>query len=74
MNTFSDDELDELFTYHAPDEGQREAYVNIREAAKSLVRVIRDNAPSSPDRTTAIRDVRRAVHMANAAVALRGAF
>ena len=65
--------LDELFEYHAPDAQQQAAFPPIRAAAKELARAILVNCPASADRTFAIRQVRMAVMMANAAIALRGA-
>lgn len=71
---FPDETLDELFTYHAPQEGDPERYERIREAAKSFARAIRDNSPPSRDRTIAIdTHVRAAVMFANAGVALEKA-
>jgi hypothetical protein len=64
--------LDDVFTYHAPNEDDVRAYQAIREDAKQLVRTIMQNVPSCADRTAAIRKVREAVMTANAARALQG--
>jgi hypothetical protein len=64
--------LDQLFTYHAPDERQKDALKNIRDKAKELAYIIHERCPSGPDRTAAIRLLREAVMTANAAVVLNG--
>lgn len=65
-------DLDNIFTYHPPTEGQVEQYSNIRNAAKEFARVVIENSPSSSDQSTAIRKIREAVMTANAAIALNG--
>jgi len=67
------DVIDELFTYHAPNDKQKEAYEEIRGAAKDLARVIDRVCPGGPDRSTAIRKVREAVMTANASIATNNA-
>lgn len=64
--------LDEVFSYHAPTEGQPAQYEAIRAAAKVFATVVLANTPRSPDQTTAIRKIREAVHVANASIALDG--
>jgi hypothetical protein len=67
------DAIEELFTYHAPTEVQAVHYRDIRNAAKTLVRVIDSLCPPGPDRTTAVRKVREAVMTANASIATNNA-
>jgi len=62
-------ELENLFSYHAPKGDQVERYNAIREAAKNFAEVIVDNTPKSADQTAAIRKVREAMMTANAAIA-----
>lgn len=62
-------ELNNLFTYHAPKGDQLERYQAIREAGKALATTIMLCAPSCADRTAAIRKVREAIMTANAAIA-----
>src|SRR5271170_2661735 len=50
--------LEELFTYHAPDLQQRVQYSAIRSAAKYFAQVILDNTPRGADQTVAIRKLR----------------
>lgn len=64
------EQIEELFTYHAPKPGQPERYQAIREAAKNLAKVIVTNTPASADQTAAIRELRLCVMTANAAIAL----
>ena len=63
------EELDNLFTYHAPKGDQTLRYEEIRHAAKMLGKAIIDNTPKSADQTAAIRKVREAMMTANAAIA-----
>jgi len=63
------EELDNMFTYHAPKGDQTMRYEQIRHAAKMLAKAIIDNTPKSADQTAAIRKVREAMMTANAAIA-----
>lgn len=65
--------LDQLFKYHAPEGDQPERYDRINAAAKALAQAIFENCPPSADTTHAIRQVRDARMWANAAIALKGA-
>lgn len=64
--------LDNVFSYHAPDSEQITKYQAIREAAKVFAQVVIENTPSSADQTAAIRKIREAVMTANASIALDG--
>lgn len=66
------DAIENLFTYHAPSEEQKQLYLDIRSKAMELARVIDRCCPASPDRTVAIRKVREAVMVANASIATGG--
>lgn len=68
----TENQIEEWFTYHAPDAIQIEQLKNIRESAKELAKVIINNTPPSADQTAAIRLLREAVMTANASVVLRG--
>ena len=65
-------DIENIFTYHKPKEGQPEKYEAIRSKAKELAHVIMENVPSCADRTASIRRLREAVMTANAAIALEG--
>lgn len=67
---FSKDDIDRLFTYHAPRPGQPERYQAIREAAKNLAHAIIANTPVCADQSSAIRELRVCVMTANASIAL----
>lgn len=64
--------IDDVFTYHAPDDQQRVAYEQIRDGAKALARIILEQTPKCGDQQAALRLLREAVMTANAAVALHG--
>ncbi len=66
------DQIDNLFTYHAPTEEQVGDYQEIRRTAMQLARVIEMRCPQSPDRTVAIRKLRECVMIANASIATGG--
>ena len=63
-------QVDDLFTYHAYSEEQIERSSKIRHAAKQLANAIFENTSRCADQTAAIRKVREAVMTANAAIAL----
>jgi hypothetical protein len=64
--------LDHVFTYHAPQEDQPARYARVREGAKALAQIILDNAPDSRERSAALTDLQKVVHMTNAAIAING--
>lgn len=66
---FTDYQLKNFFTYHAPKGDQAERYAKINAAALEFAKVIRDNTPVCADQTAAICQVREARMMANAAIA-----
>jgi hypothetical protein len=66
------EQVEDVFTYHAPTPEQQRAYIAIREQAKQLVACLLAYCHDCGDRDTAIQKVREAVHMANASVALVG--
>lgn len=67
--TVTREQVDNWFTYHAPDDRQRKAYTNIRYQAKSMAYVILEQTPPSADQTAALRKLRECVMTANAAIA-----
>lgn len=67
---FTLEDIQDLFTYHAPKPGQPERYEAIRTAAKNLASVIVANTQSSADQSASIRHLREAVMTANASIAL----
>lgn len=67
------DNLDDVFTYHAPSVDQVETYEKLRGDARAFARAILELTPSCADQQAALRHVREALMTANAAVALKGA-
>jgi hypothetical protein len=65
--------LDDVFTYHAPDEQDRINYGILRSKAKELAHAMLICCPPCADQQAAIRKVREAVMTANAAIATKGA-
>lgn len=63
--------IEDLFTYHPPTSEQAEKYKRINEAGKAFALVVYNECPSSPDRTTAIRQIREARMTANASIATK---
>lgn len=58
--------------YHPPTPDQIPKYEAVREAGKHLADVILESTPASADQSDAIRIVRNAVMVANAAIACEG--
>lgn len=65
--------LDDVFTYHAPTGDQPAKYARIREACKNVARVILEETEICGDQQAAIRHVREAMMTANAAIATNAA-
>lgn len=63
------EDIDNWFTHHPPTPEQVTAYHELRTAAKIFAETINKHCPESADKTTAIRKVREAVMVANAAIA-----
>jgi hypothetical protein len=64
------EEIDAVFTYHAPSDEQKVRYEAIRKTARVLAYVIVDNTKTSADQSAAIRLLRECVMTANASIAL----
>lgn len=64
-------ELDNLFSYHAPQGDQVDRYAAIRAQAKQLARLIMALSADSEERRQALFAVRAAVMWANAGIACR---
>lgn len=71
---FTEEQIKDIFTYHAPDHEQQVAYETVRSFARSLALAILDNTPPCADQSAAIRQLRECVMTANSAIALRGRF
>jgi hypothetical protein len=69
---FTDEDIEDLFTYHKPVADQPERYQAIRDAAKQFAYVLIRCTKPSADQTTSIRHLRDCVMTANASIALEG--
>lgn len=67
---FTEEEIEKLFTYHAPKAGQPERYQVLRNKAKELAGVIVQVTPQGADQSAAIRKLRECIMTANASIAL----
>lgn len=67
---FTDEEIDDIFTYHSPKDDQPKRYEDIRVAARAFAKVLVANTKPSADQTAAIRKLRECVMTANASIAL----
>lgn len=72
MSDINLDNVDGVFTYHAPSPEQLAAIANVRRAATEYAKEILRNCPRSADRTAALRKVRESMMTANAAIVLDG--
>jgi hypothetical protein len=61
--------LENVFTYHAPKDGQPELYQALRAKAKELAALIGDSCPHSRERSVALTHLENSVFWANAAIA-----
>jgi hypothetical protein len=65
-------QIEDAFTYHAPNDVQVEAMKQIRAKAKELAYLIIDSCPACADRSAALRKLRETVTTANASIILNG--
>lgn len=64
------DQIEEIFTYHAPHGTQQARYVQLREAAKGVAHLINTACPESREKALALTHLQQAVQMANASIAI----
>jgi len=62
-------DLDNIYKYHAPKDGQSKKYEAIRAKAKELAELISYECPESRERSVAFTHLETAVMWANAAIA-----
>jgi hypothetical protein len=62
-------DVDNIYMYHAPKEGQTERYEEIRNHAKILAKLILDTCPLTRERSLALTKIEEAVMWANASIA-----
>lgn len=70
MATLSDEEINSIFTYHAPTGNQPARYETLRSHAREMALLIRDLCPDSRERSLAITNLQQCVMMANASIAI----
>jgi hypothetical protein len=66
---FTHDDVDRRFTYVAPNEERREKHERVREGFTTLAHDLVDLLPESDERDDAIKRLREAMMLANAAIA-----
>ena len=66
-------ELQNIFTYHAPDSGQIPRYQELRDKGHDLAALIHLLCPDSRERSLAITSIQQAIMWANAAIAINEA-
>lgn len=65
-------QIDNWFMYHAPSSDQLVTYEKLRSSARDFANALNALVPDCADKTAAIRKVREAVMIANAAAACGG--
>lgn len=63
-------QLDKIFTYHAPFGSQQERYVELRAAARRFAEMVNDCCPESREKSLAITAIQQATQWANASIAI----
>ena len=64
------DELENIFTYHSPKPEQLKAYKELRAEAKVFAEYVVNLCPESREKSLAITKIQEAVMFANAAIAI----
>jgi hypothetical protein len=62
-------DIDRIFSYHPPKDGQTQRYQGIRDKAKELALLIDRECPQSRERSIAMTDLENCVMWANASIA-----
>lgn len=63
-------QIENIFTYHAPFGDQAERYVRLRNEAKALAFTIQDLCPESREKSLALTHLQQAIMWGNAAIAI----
>jgi hypothetical protein len=64
------EQIDNIFTYHAPFGTQQERYVAIRNKARELAHLYNEACPESREKSLALTNLQQSVQMANASIAI----
>lgn len=62
-------DLDNIYKYHSPKEGQQQKYENLRAKAKELATMIDELCPEGRERDVAMEKLETSVMWANASIA-----
>lgn len=68
----TNDEINDLFMYHAPSPDMTARFLPLRDAIVGAVLAINELCPPGADRTAAIRKLKEAHMTANASIVLEG--
>lgn len=63
------EQIDRVFTYHAPKEDQGERYTALRARAKDMALMIVENSPPGREQAVALTKLEECIMFANAAIA-----
>ncbi|TVX86018.1 DUF7681 family protein [Paenibacillus agilis] len=63
-------QIENIFNYHPPKEGQPEKYTEIRNKAKELAYLIEEMCPNSREKSLAITNLQQTTFWANASIAI----
>lgn len=63
-------QIENIFSYHPPKDGQTQKYADIRAKAKELAYMIEELCPNSREKSVAITNLQQTVFWANASIAI----
>jgi hypothetical protein len=66
----TEEQIDNIFTYHKPKGDQPVRYEALRSKAKELARLINESCPESREKSLAITNLQQAIMWANASIAI----
>ena len=66
----TEEQIDNIFTYHKPFGDQPERYQDLREAGKMFAKVLNNMCPESREKSLALTSLQQTVMWANAAIAI----
>jgi len=66
----TDEQINNIFTYHAPTDHQKTRYENLRGSAKMLASLINTYCPESREKSLALTNLQQAIMWANASIAI----
>lgn len=64
------EQIDNIFTYHAPFGTQQERYIAIRTKARELAHLLNEACPESREKSLALTNLQQSIQMANASIAI----